>query len=179
MVQRSIASSAERGAASLAAERLDAFGLAMLAIPNQSVDSSVSVAKVLALPVRTGEPFGGYALGGSPPAFDLAPGTHRSRYCSSTQRGSRGESTGGTIVGGARLEQSMERHAHRGLCSGPDKTMMGKAVGTQQRQSEDEHDHEQKHLEVHEAFSLLEMSRRGPLFLRSKNKGPQEGKSSR
>ena len=73
MVQRSIASSAERGAARLAAERLDPFGLAMLAIPNQSVYSSLSVAKVQALPVRTGEPFGGDADGGLPAGFSPHP----------------------------------------------------------------------------------------------------------
>ena len=43
---------------------------------------------------------------------------------------------------------------------------MEKAVGTQQRQREDEQTHEQKHMDVHEAFSLLEMRRRDLFLLR-------------
>jgi len=41
----------------------------MLTIPNQSVYSSVSVAKVRALPVRTGEPCGVHPDGGLPVGF--------------------------------------------------------------------------------------------------------------
>jgi hypothetical protein len=74
-VQGRVTSSAERGAASLTPERLDALGLAMFAVAHQSVLSSVSGAKVGALPVRTGEPFGVDAFGGSPSAFHLTPGT--------------------------------------------------------------------------------------------------------
>ena len=77
MVQGSVASSAERGAASLTPERLDVLGLAMFAIANQRVLSSVSVAKVGALPVRAGEPFSGDAFGGSPSAFHLTPRSYR------------------------------------------------------------------------------------------------------
>jgi len=57
--------------------------------------------------------------------------------------------------------------------------MMGPAKGTQQRQREDEQEHEQKHMDVHEAFSLLEMRRRDGFLLRRKNKDRREGKSSR
>src|SRR5258708_6521116 len=47
--------------------------MTMLTIANKSVDARISVTKVRTLPVRTGEPVGRYALGGSPPAFHLTP----------------------------------------------------------------------------------------------------------
>src|SRR5260221_2832934 len=47
--------------------------MTMLTIANKSVDAGISVTKVRTLPVRTGEPVGRYALGGSPPAFHLTP----------------------------------------------------------------------------------------------------------
>ena len=59
----------EGGAAGLTPKGLDAFGLAMLAIPNQRVDSGVSIAKVRALLVRTGEPIGVDAFGELPADF--------------------------------------------------------------------------------------------------------------
>jgi len=51
----------------------------MLAIANQRVDASISDTEVPTLLIGTGETFGGDALGGSPPAFHLAPGGHRCR----------------------------------------------------------------------------------------------------
>jgi hypothetical protein len=49
--------------AGLTPKRLDWFGLAMLAVANQGVDMSFSVAEVRALGVGTSEPFGVYAFG--------------------------------------------------------------------------------------------------------------------
>ncbi|HEX6555073.1 MAG TPA: hypothetical protein VF026_20070 [Ktedonobacteraceae bacterium] len=87
---------------------LNLLGTAMLAIPNQRVYSSVSIAKVRALPVRTGKPFGGYAFGGSPSAFHLRSGTYRQRCWPSTHQGSGGETTGGAIVWATGLEQTVK-----------------------------------------------------------------------
>jgi hypothetical protein len=70
-VHGGIASSTEGGAARLTTKGLDALGMTILAIANQSVLSSVSVAKVGALPVRTSEALGVDAFRGSPPAFNL------------------------------------------------------------------------------------------------------------
>src|SRR6266699_2870396 len=92
-VQGGVASSTERGAASLTTERLDLLGLTMLAIANQRMNVSVCNPEVETLVVGTGIALGVHALGGSPPAFDLAPGTHRSRHWLSTRRGSGGETT--------------------------------------------------------------------------------------
>jgi len=75
-VERRVPSSAERGAARLAAKGLDRLSTAMLAVPDKRMEVSVCVAKVRALRVRTGEALGVYAFGGSPPAFHLTPGTH-------------------------------------------------------------------------------------------------------
>jgi hypothetical protein len=52
----------ESGTASRTSKRLDPLGMAMLAISHQSVDSSVSDAKVWALRVRTGEALGVYPV---------------------------------------------------------------------------------------------------------------------
>ena len=106
MVQGSIVSSAERGAASLKTKRLDPLDTAMLAVADQGMEVSVSVAKVLTLRVRTSEARGIYVFRGSPPAFHLTPGAHRPWL--SSRRGRGGESTGGTIVGSAGLEQTGE-----------------------------------------------------------------------
>ncbi len=80
MVQRRITSRAERDVAGLAAEGLDPLSLPMLAIPDEGVDVSLGIPEVLALLVGTGVPFGVDSLGGSSPAFDLAPGPHRLRF---------------------------------------------------------------------------------------------------
>ena len=76
-VQGGVAPGSESGAAGLTAKRLDALGMAMLAIADQRVDVSISDAEVRALRIGTGVARGVYAFGCSPPAFHLAPGTHR------------------------------------------------------------------------------------------------------
>jgi hypothetical protein len=91
----------ERGTASRASKGLDALGTAMLAILNQRVNLIISDAQVGALRVGTGVARGVHSLGGSPPAFHLAPGTHRPRRRLSTRRGSGGETTGGAICMGS------------------------------------------------------------------------------
>jgi hypothetical protein len=73
-IQRGMAVCAERGAAGLAAKGLDALGMAMLAITNESMHVCVWYAEVGALLVGAGEVLGVYAFGCSSPAFDLAPG---------------------------------------------------------------------------------------------------------
>ena len=110
-VQGSVASSAERYAASLAAKGLDPFDRPMHAIANQRMNVSVGDPEVLALLIETGEAFGGYPLGGSPTAFRLTPGAYvRSRWpC--TRRGRGAETTGGAIVWAAGLEQTLQRGA--------------------------------------------------------------------
>ena len=110
-VQRRVAPSTERGVAGLAAKGLDLLGTAMLAIPDEGVELSIGIPEARALLIRTGEAFGGYALGGSPPAFHLTPGTHRHECRLSSRRGRGGESTGGAIVWRARLEQTGEHGA--------------------------------------------------------------------
>src|SRR5215470_7346449 len=97
-VQRRVVSSAERGAARLAAEGLDLLSLTMLAIPDERVDLRIGDAEVGALRVGTSEPFGVFAFGGSPSTFHLSPGTHRRSRWPSTRRASRAETTGGAIV---------------------------------------------------------------------------------
>jgi hypothetical protein len=74
-VQGSVASGSKGGVARLTTERLDALALAMLAIANPRVAVSVGDAEVQTLLIGTGEAFGVHALGGSSPAFHLAPGT--------------------------------------------------------------------------------------------------------
>jgi len=88
----------ERGAASRASKGLDALGTAMLAIPNQRVNLIISDAQGGAFRVGTGVAGGVHSLGGSPPAFHLAPPTHMPRRWSSTRRGSGAQTTGGAIV---------------------------------------------------------------------------------
>jgi hypothetical protein len=80
----------------------------MFAIAHQSVDSSVSDAKVKALLVGTGEAFAVYPPGSSPSAFHLTPGTHWHRRCPSTYRGSEAETTGWAIVWSAGLQETEE-----------------------------------------------------------------------
>jgi hypothetical protein len=70
-VQGSVASSRESGAAGLTAKGLDPLGMAMRAIPHQSMHVSVSDAGVEAFSVRTGEALCVHPLRGSPAAFDL------------------------------------------------------------------------------------------------------------
>jgi hypothetical protein len=70
-VQRSVSSSAERGAASRASEGLDLLSLTMLAIAYQRVDVRIGVAEVPALVVGTSETFGVDADGGLLGDFSL------------------------------------------------------------------------------------------------------------
>ena len=74
-VEGSIAPGRERGTAGLAAKGLDPLGLAMRAISDEGMDVRISDPCVGALLVGTSEALSGYALGGSPTAFHLAPGT--------------------------------------------------------------------------------------------------------
>jgi len=106
-VQGRVASGSERGVASPTAKGLDALGLAMLAIPDKCVDVSVGDPEVHALLIGTGESLGVDPLGRSPPAFDLAPGTHRRRSRSHNRRVGAAEATGGAIVWGARLQETV------------------------------------------------------------------------
>ncbi len=76
-VQGRVAPGSERGSAGLAAERLDLLNTPMFAIPDESMDSSISDAKVPALSVRTGEAFGIYAFGSSRRLFT----SHQGRTC--------------------------------------------------------------------------------------------------
>jgi hypothetical protein len=141
-VERCVASSAERGAARRASEGLDRLGLAMLAIANESMNMSIGDAAVEALLVRTGEAFGVYALGSSPTAFHLTSRTHWRRRCSSTQRGSGTETTGGTIVWAAGFQQTVERTAP-GPSSWGGRPKMEPVKTPKQRQREQETEHEQ------------------------------------
>ena len=144
-VQRGMEPGCERRLTGLAAKGLDPLDTTMLAIADQSVDGSVCNPVVDALPVRTGETLGGYAFGGSPSAFDLAPGAHRQRQWTRTRRGRGGETTGRAISWGARLEQTVERAAHLGSCSRRGRIVMEPAKTPQQREREQEEGHEQEH----------------------------------
>jgi hypothetical protein len=95
MIQRSLASSSKGGAAGRTSKRLDALGLAMLAISDQGMHGSVCDPEVPALLVGTSEAMRVYAFGNTPPAFDLTPGAYwrRSRF-----HAWRGETTGEAIV---------------------------------------------------------------------------------
>ncbi len=106
-----VAPGCERGAAGLTAERLDLLSTTVLAIADQRVDVSIRDVKIHALLIGSSEAGSRYALGRSPPAFDLAPGAHRRRCWPSSRRGSGGETTGGAIVWAAGLQQTVERAA--------------------------------------------------------------------
>ena len=106
-VQGRMPSSTERGAAGLTAKGLDPFGMAMLAIANESMNVSIGDAEVWALLVGTSEPLGVYAFGGSSAAFDLAPRAHRRRCRSHNGQVGAGEATGGTVKWGAWLEEKL------------------------------------------------------------------------
>ena len=85
-VQGRVASRAERGAASLTAERLDPFGMAMLAIANERMNVCIGDAAGCALLIGTGEAFGVDSLGRVSATFDLAPGTYREGHRSYNRR---------------------------------------------------------------------------------------------
>ena len=150
-IQGRVASSTEGGAARLTPKRLNPLGLAMLAIPDEGVELSVDVPEVGALPVGTGEAFGIYPFGGSPPAFDLAPRTQRRWPC--RRRGSGGATTGGAIIWGARLQQTGERAAlGRALREERLKAEPVKMPEPRQREEKTDHDQEQEqeHMKHHQ-----------------------------
>jgi hypothetical protein len=111
-VQRSVAPGAERGAASLAAKGLDAFGLVMLAITNECMNVSIGDPAVPALRVGTSEPCGVDPFGGSSATFHFRPGAYRRRRSPSTRRGRGGETTGRAIKRGAWFEETVDH----GVC---------------------------------------------------------------
>jgi hypothetical protein len=96
--QRRVAPGSEGGTAGRASKGLDLLGLAVLAISDQGVDLSIGDPGVRTLRVGTGESLGVDPNASSPPACDLAPGTHRERRWSHSRRRSGDETTGGAIV---------------------------------------------------------------------------------
>jgi hypothetical protein len=80
----------------------------------------------------------------SPAAFHLTPGTRWRRSCPSTQRGSGAETTGGAIVWGAWLQQTVERAA-LGPSSWGGRPKMEPVKTPEPRQREEGTDHEQEH----------------------------------
>jgi hypothetical protein len=106
-VQGRVMSSAERDAARLTAKGLDALGSPMLAISDERMNRSLSDPAVPALRVGTSEPLGIYAFGGSPAAFDLAPGAYRRRCISHKRRVDGGDTTGMAVKWGSWLEETL------------------------------------------------------------------------
>jgi hypothetical protein len=115
-IQGSVASSTECAVTGRTSKGLDALGMPMLAISNEGVNMSIGVPVVGALLIGTGIASGVDPLGRSPSAFDLAPGTYRRMRRSYNRRVGAGEATGGAIVWGAGLEQTLHRGA-LGPCS--------------------------------------------------------------
>jgi len=132
----------------LTAKRLDPLGMAMLAIPNQSVDVSICDAGVRALSVGTGKALCVHPLRCSPAAFHLMPGAYRRRRRLRNRREGAGEATGWTIEGGAWPEKTVDRAASGCSCR-LGRTMMGPAKGTKLCQRENEEEQEQEHMKVH------------------------------
>jgi hypothetical protein len=147
--------------------------------PRRRVDSSVSDAKVWAQVMRIGEAFCVHSLGCSSPAFHgsvkdvlaLALALHPTREC---RRGDRW----GNRLGCAAVPETVELGAKLCCCSRWGWTRREPAKSTQQREREQKEEHEQVHMQVHEESSGLEMRSMDSSFLRRKNKGPREGKSS-
>jgi hypothetical protein len=83
----------------------------MLAIANERMNESIGDPAVPALLVGTSEALGVHALGRSPAAFHLAPGTYRSKRWPSTRRGSEGETTSRAIVWTTGLQETVKRAA--------------------------------------------------------------------
>jgi hypothetical protein len=111
MVQGSVASGGERGAAGRTSKGLDPLGMAMCAIPNQSMHVSVCDSRVGALSVRTGETLSVHPLGCASAAFHLTPGAYSRRHRPHNRRVGAGGATDGAIVWGARLEKAVDRGA--------------------------------------------------------------------
>ena len=144
-IQGRVPPGSERGAARLTAKGLDALSLAVLAITNQRMNLSLGNAEVGALWVGAGVSLGVDPLGCSPAAFDLVP---RAYWCwPSNRRGSGGETTGGAIVWGLWLEQTVHRGAHRSCCEAG-RLKMEPAMTPKPGQSKDEGEHEQEHVNL-------------------------------
>ncbi|HEX6555162.1 MAG TPA: hypothetical protein VF026_20525 [Ktedonobacteraceae bacterium] len=90
----------ERGTAGRASNRSDPLGPAMRAISDQSVEVSISDPEVLTWVIGTGQAPGVHPLGGSSPAFHLAPGVRLPQEQVS-QLGSRGHREGNQAGCGA------------------------------------------------------------------------------
>ena len=78
-IQRRVQTCAEGRPTRLTAPPLDPLSLAPHTIANQRVDVRIADPIVGASSVGTGKPLGLHAFGRSPSAFDLPPGSHRSR----------------------------------------------------------------------------------------------------
>ena len=126
----------------LTAKGLDPLAMAMLAISNESMNVRVCDSRVGALAVRTGEALCVQPLRCASAAFHLTPGTYRRRHRPHNRRVGAGEATGGTIVWGAWLEQTVERGTPG--CCRLGRTMMGPAKGTQPHEREHEDKQEQE-----------------------------------
>src|SRR5258708_8813647 len=111
-IQGGVASGSERGVAGLTAKRLDALGLAMLAISDQGMDLSIGDPGVRALLIGAGETLGVHSLGCSPAAFPLTPGAYKSTSRAHTQRRAAGETTGSAVKWGAWLKKPLHCGAH-------------------------------------------------------------------
>jgi hypothetical protein len=140
-VQRRVAPSTERDAASLTTKGLDALGLAMLAIPDEGVDVRIGDAEVRALLVGTGKPFSIHSLGRSPTAFYLNPGAYWSRGRFHTWRS---ETTARAIKWSAGLEETVDQRTSL-PCLWKERLKKEPAKTPKQRQKEDEEGHEQQH----------------------------------
>jgi hypothetical protein len=100
-------SSTECGSASLTTKGLDVLGLAMLAIPDERVDVSISDPEVQTLLIGTGKILGVYAFGSSALAFDLTPGTDWRRRRFLHRRVGATEAAVGAVKWGAWLEKAV------------------------------------------------------------------------
>jgi len=61
---------------------------------------------------------------------------------------------------------TLERGAYLGSCSCLGRSAIRPATGTQQREREDEEDHKQEYMQVHEVSSWLEMRSRDRFLLK-------------
>ena len=126
----------------LTAKGLDALGMPMLAISDEGVDLSICIAEVRTLRVGTGVAVGVHADGALPAGFSpRARGAQEKTLALQLMRQWRRDDRRDNRVESEAMPQTWERSAPLG-CSGRGRTKMGKAVGTQQRQREEEADHE-------------------------------------
>ena len=170
----------EGGAAGRASKGLDPLSLPMRAIAYERMHVSSCDPAVSALRASTGIPFGVDAFGCSSATFHLAPWPHRSRRRYYSRRGRGGETTGRAVVWAAGHKLSGEPAANLGGGFRRDGTRMRKAVGTQEHQRDDQQAREQKHIQVHGAFSSF--AHEEECFLPRKEKkdcreGSQAGRS--